>query len=104
MVVKFVGGCSIVTLSYVIIHSVPKIYSFASVCGITIVRVTWKNLKTSVPLPLIWYLIFQLYPFDVVKLEHSRVYDAHKLQWEYNSKSSEYNSGLFAYSTNAISF
>ena len=29
MVVKFVGGCSVATRSYVIIHSVSKIYSFA---------------------------------------------------------------------------
>ena len=40
MVVKFVGGCSVATRSYVIIHSVSKIYSFASVCGKTIARVT----------------------------------------------------------------
>ena len=26
--------------------------------------------------------IFQLYPFDVMKLEHSCIYDAHQLQQE----------------------
>ena len=36
MVVKFVGGCSVATRSYMIIHSVSKIYSFACVCGKTI--------------------------------------------------------------------
>ena len=40
MVVKFVGGCSVVTCSYMIIHSMPEMYSFASVCAITIARVT----------------------------------------------------------------
>ena len=40
MVVKFVGGCSIATRTYVIIHSVPEIYSFGRVCGITIASVT----------------------------------------------------------------
>ena len=25
---------------------------------------------------------FQLYPFDVMKLKHCYIYDAHKLQWE----------------------
>ena len=40
MVVKFVGVCSVATYSYVIIHSMSKIYSFASVCGIAIARVT----------------------------------------------------------------
>ena len=40
MVVKFVSGCSIETHSYVIIHSVSKIYSFTSVYGITTARVT----------------------------------------------------------------
>ena len=39
MVVKFVGGCSVAPCSYAIIHSMSKIYSFASVCGITIARV-----------------------------------------------------------------
>ena len=39
MVVKFVGGCSIATHSYMSIHSMSKIYSFASACGITIARV-----------------------------------------------------------------
>ena len=39
MFVKFIGGFSIVTRSYVIIHSVSKIYSSLSVCGITIARV-----------------------------------------------------------------
>ena len=40
MVVKFVGGCSVATRSYVITHSVSKIYRFSSVCGKTIARVT----------------------------------------------------------------
>ena len=40
MVVKFVGGCSVATCSYMIIHSMSKTYSFASACGITIARVT----------------------------------------------------------------
>ena len=40
MVVKFVGGCSVATSSYVIIPSVSKIYSFASVGGTIIGRVT----------------------------------------------------------------
>ena len=31
MVVKFVGGCSLVARSYVIIYPVSKIYSFESV-------------------------------------------------------------------------
>ena len=31
MVVKFTGGCSVTTCNYVIIHSAPKIYSFATV-------------------------------------------------------------------------
>ena len=35
MVVKFVGGCSVATRSYMIIHSMFKIYNFASGCGIT---------------------------------------------------------------------
>ena len=38
-VVKSVGGCSVATRSYVIIHSVSKIYSFASVFDITIAGV-----------------------------------------------------------------
>ena len=39
-VVKLVGGCSEATQSYVIIHSVCKIYNFVSLCRITIARVT----------------------------------------------------------------
>ena len=41
MVVKFVGGCSVVARSYVIIYSVSKIYSFEIVWGIAIARVSW---------------------------------------------------------------
>ena len=40
MVVKFIGRCSLATPSYVIIHSVSKIYNIVSVCGITIARVS----------------------------------------------------------------
>ena len=40
MVVEFFGGCSVATCSYVIINPVSNIYIFASVCGITIARVT----------------------------------------------------------------
>ena len=40
IVVKFVDGFSVATRSYVIIHSVSKIYSFASACGKTFARVT----------------------------------------------------------------
>ena len=40
MVVKSVGGYSIVTRSDVIIHFMSKIYIFASLCGISIARVT----------------------------------------------------------------
>ena len=40
IVVKFIGGCSLATRSYVLIDSVSKISSFASVCGITIAIVT----------------------------------------------------------------
>ena len=40
IVVRFVGGCSVVTRSYMIFHSMSKIYSFASVCDIAIARVT----------------------------------------------------------------
>ena len=41
MIVKFVGGnLSVATRSYMIIYSVSKMYSFASVCGKTIARVT----------------------------------------------------------------
>ena len=40
MVVTFVDGCSLATRSHVIIHSVSKIYSFASILGITIARAT----------------------------------------------------------------
>ena len=40
MVIKFVGECSVLRCSYVIVHSMSKIYSFASACGITIARVT----------------------------------------------------------------
>ena len=45
MVVKFVGGCFVVTCSYVIIHSMPKIYSFASVCGKVLQELHDKNKK-----------------------------------------------------------
>ena len=40
LIVKFVVGCSVATHGYMIIHSMSKIYNFASVCGITIARVT----------------------------------------------------------------
>ena len=46
MVVKFVGGSSVGTCSYVIIHFMYKVYSFSSVFGIRIVE---KQLS-------IWYL------------------------------------------------
>ena len=39
MVVKFIGRCSVATHSYVIIRSVSKFSSFASVCAITTARV-----------------------------------------------------------------
>ena len=38
--------------------------------------------KYKVLWQLIWHLIFQLYPFDVMKLELSCIYDAQKLQRE----------------------
>ena len=41
-----------------------------------------KKYKTLVLWQLIWHLIFQLYPFDVMKLELSCIYDAQKLQQE----------------------
>ena len=43
MVVKFDGGCTVVTRNYMIINSVSKIYCFASICGTT---VNDKNIKT----------------------------------------------------------
>ena len=48
MVVKFVGGCSLATRSYVIIHSVSKIYSVASVCGKTLQELHDKKYKTFI--------------------------------------------------------
>ena len=39
-----------------------------------------KKYKTLVLWQLIWHVIFQLYPFDVMKLELSCIYDVHKLQ------------------------
>ena len=41
-----------------------------------------KKYKTLVLWQLIWHLIFQLYPFDVMKLELSCIYDVQKLQQE----------------------
>ena len=38
MVVKFVAGCSVARHSYMIIHSVSKIYCFVSVRGIDVTR------------------------------------------------------------------
>ena len=40
MAVKFIDGYSVTTRSYLIINSVSKTYSFASVCGIPIPKVT----------------------------------------------------------------
>ena len=46
MIVKFVGGCSVATRSYMIIYSVSKMYSFASVCGKPLQELQDKKYKT----------------------------------------------------------
>ena len=68
MVVEYVGRCRCV----VIVYSVSKIYCFASVCGINITRVNKiKKIQKLTLSQLMWHLIFQLHPFDVMKLVRS---------------------------------
>ena len=82
MVVKFIGGCSVATCSYMIIHSMSKIYSFPVYVVLPLQELHDKKYKTLVLWQLLWHLIFQLYPFDFMKFEHSCIHEAHKLQRE----------------------
>ena len=82
MVLEFVGGSSVATCSYVIIHSMSKIYIFPVYVVLPLKEFHDRKYKTLVLIQLIWHLIFQLNSFEVMKLEHSCVYDAHELQLE----------------------
>ena len=60
MVVKLVGECFVATHSYVIIHSVSKIYSFVTVCGITYYHVSLLNKRNKFSLVLKHVLLFSI--------------------------------------------
>ena len=79
MVVKFFGGLSLLTHG----HSVSKIVVLPVYVILLLQELRDKRYRTSILWQIIWYFIFQLYPLDFMKLEHSCIFDAHMLQWEF---------------------
>ena len=86
MIVQSISTHSVATHSYMGFYSVSKIYCFFSLYDINFTRVTWYKYEILILWQLIRHLIFQLYPFHVMKLEYSCKSNVHKLQrWSLHS-------------------